>query len=162
MASEKRIAFWILQDEETGDESVVDEKFLVAAGLTTTEQQRTALSLAESEELKEVFIYRPLGEHKMEIQQKCLDPNTNIYDPSAEGWARFTTLVKSWNGFLMKPSKEGYLALPIAAANHIDSILQQAMMPSAYANANFTKALVALQKDSATKSESPSSTSTTE
>lgn len=153
MANSKRVAFWVLTDEE-GDESVIDEKTLFSMKLDTVEKQRTALGIPESEEIKEVWIKKPLGEHKYEIQSKCLDANTMTYNPALENRKRFVVLVEKWNGFPLKPSEEAYLSLPVAVANFLDGVLIQMMMPSAFNNAGFMQALKQSQADLETKNES--------
>ena len=154
MAS-REVAFWLLKDDN-GEESVIPQETLLQIGLDTEEKQRAALNIPQDEELKIVYIRRPLGEHKYEIQQKCLDAATMMYNPSREGVSRFTTLVEKWNGFTMKPTEEAYNALPIAVVNYLDNILTQSMMPNAFNNPSFSKALAKWQKDSAEKNESPS------
>lgn len=144
----KRVGYWVLEDD-----SVVPETTLVEMGLDTREKQGAALG--EGAEFHEVRFKRALGQHRMEIQQRCLSAEMMVYEPAKEPGVRFAVLVEGWD-YPTRPTEEAYLNLPASVAVFLDNTLLSHMMPSAFGNKDFSQALKSWQETSAKAAESAS------
>lgn len=137
----KTIRFWVLSDD-----SVIDEATLKNLKVEVDDKEKFLMLFGdETAELHEVRFKRALGEHGLEIKQKCVDEKTGMYNPALENIMRFVVLVEGWD-FPFRPVREGYERLPLSVSTFLDNTLLSHMYPSIFNNANFTTALKKLQE----------------